>query len=131
MKGDAPVLYPNEHVAKSVTTYSSAHSTPLPEHIPAYHADISSNHERPGYMISNFQAQAHIFLARAIGAKRILEIGTFVGYSALGWAHAVGKEGKVICLEFEPKYAAKARETFEKHGVEKVVDVIVGDADES
>lgn len=78
-------------------------------------------------MISNLQAQSLIFFARAFGAKRILEIGSYVGYSALVWAHAVGEGGKVTGLEFSEEYAKIANSTFERHGV-KNVEIIVGDA---
>jgi len=70
MKTGAPVLYPNEKVAERVTEYSQNHSTPLPSHIPEYHAWVDGNHERSGYLTSNFQSQLHVLLSRLIGAKR-------------------------------------------------------------
>lgn len=57
----------------------------------------------------------------------MLEIGVFVGYSAMVWAHAVGQDGKVTGLEFNPEYAKDAEKAFEANGV-KNVEVIVGDA---
>ncbi|KAK5994431.1 O-methyltransferase MdmC-like protein [Cladobotryum mycophilum] len=126
-KPDASALYPNEKVATRVMTYAENHSTALPKHIAEYHAWVSENHERAGYMISTFQAQAHVFLARAFGAKRVLEVGSFVGFSALVWAHAVGKDGKVTGMEFVPEYAAKARETFQRNDVTNV-EILEGDA---
>jgi predicted O-methyltransferase YrrM len=60
----------------------------------------------------------------------VLEIGTFIGFSTLGWASAVGPEGHVTTLEFSPEYAAIARETFIKNGISNA-EVIVGDARES
>jgi predicted O-methyltransferase YrrM len=78
-------------------------------------------------MISNFQGQCHVFLAHTIGAKRVLEIGVYVGYSSLVWAHAVGPEGKVTGLEFSDEYAKLARDAFEKYGV-KNAEVIQGNA---
>lgn len=57
----------------------------------------------------------------------MLEIGVFVGYSAMVWAHAVGPEGKVTGLEFSPDYAKKAEEAFKENGVGNA-EVIVGDA---
>lgn len=60
----------------------------------------------------------------------VLEIGTYVGYSAAGWSHAVGADGGVMTLEFSPVYARDARENFEKYNI-KNVHVIVGDANET
>jgi len=81
-------------------------------------------------MISPLQAQFQIWLAKAVGAKRILEIGCFIGFSAMGWSHAVGPEGHVTTLEFDPGYAKIAEEALAKNGI-KNVEVIVGDARET
>lgn len=127
MKSNVSPLYPTAHVAEAVTSYAKAHSTPLPEHITAHHAHIIATHPRSDYMISNFQSQAHIFLARAIAAKRVLEIGVYAGYSTLGWAHAVGPTGSVTGLELSPEYAQLARDVLKQNGVEHV-HIVEGDA---
>lgn len=57
----------------------------------------------------------------------VLEIGCYIGFSALGWSEAVGPDGHVTTLEYSPEYAQIARDTFEKNGI-KNVEVIVGDA---
>jgi predicted O-methyltransferase YrrM len=49
-------------------------------------------------------------LARAIGARRILEIGTLGGYSTLWLARALPPGGRLVTLEIDPSYAAVARE---------------------
>lgn len=71
MKSSVSVLYPNERVSRNVTAYSESSSTPLPAHIVAYHDHIDTTQpETSMLMISNFQAQNHIWLAKLIGAKR-------------------------------------------------------------
>lgn len=120
-------LYSNDAMAKKVIDYATDHSTGLPKHLVDMHADIANNHPRSQYMISTNQAQCNVFLAHMVGAKRVLEIGTFLGYSALVWAHAVGNDGSVTTLEFSPEYAAAARDNFKKHGADNV-RVVEGDA---
>ncbi|TFA97793.1 O-methyltransferase MdmC [Trichoderma ghanense] len=120
-------LYPTPKVAAEVTAYSERNSTSLPKYLVDYHAWVEKSHPHATYMVSNLQAQSLVFFARAFGAKRILEIGSYVGYSALVWSHAVGQDGKVTGLEFSEDYAKIAREAFEKHGA-KNVELIVGDA---
>lgn len=66
-------LYPNEHVAKAVADYSFEHSTKLPKHITDHHA-WGSNHERSNYVIWPLQAQMHLWLAKAVGAKRSMSL---------------------------------------------------------
>lgn len=71
MKANAAVLYPNEQVTIAVTEYSAQNSTSLPKHITDYHAHIAETKpDTANYMISDFQAQNHIWLAKLIGAKR-------------------------------------------------------------
>ena len=120
-------MYPTEQVGQRVTDYSAQRSAPLPKHITDYHEWVMKNQPRFNYMISNFQGQCHVFLAHLIGAKRVLEIGVYVGYSSLVWAHAVGQEGKVTGLEFSEEYSQMAREVFERNGV-KNAEVVYGDA---
>lgn len=60
----------------------------------------------------------------------VLEIGTFVGFSGMVWSHAVGTDGHVTTLEFDPEYAAVAKAAWAKNGI-KNIEVIVGDARES
>lgn len=65
------ILYPNQVVADRVAAYSEEVSLKLPDHIPRYHDEVEeSSGKRAMYMISNFQAQASIFLACLSGAKR-------------------------------------------------------------
>jgi predicted O-methyltransferase YrrM len=67
-------------------------------------------------------------LAIAIGAKRILEIGTAIGYSGIWLAGALPADGMLITLEKDPERARVARQNFERAGVADRVSVVVGDA---
>ena len=68
-------------------------------------------------------------LARATGAKRVLELGTSIGYSAIWLARAVAPAGgKVTSLEWDARTAAKARKNLAEAGLAGCVEVVVGDA---
>ena len=67
-------------------------------------------------------------LARGCGAKRILEIGTCIGYSTLWMATALPADGALITMEFDAARAARARDHFAAAGYADRVSVIVGDA---
>ncbi len=68
------------------------------------------------------------FLARAIHAKNVLELGSGFGYSAMWFALAVGKGGKVVMTDGRASNADKAREYFTRAGLLDRVEFNVGDA---
>ena len=67
-------------------------------------------------------------LARASGARRILEIGTAIGYSTLWMATALPADGALITMEYDPGRAGRARDHFAAAGYADRISVIVGDA---
>ena len=66
--------------------------------------------------------------ARLINARRVVEMGSAIGYSTIWWARAVGESGQVIYTDGDPKNADEARGYFQKAGVEKRIHIEVGDA---
>ena len=69
-----------------------------------------------------------MWMARAIGAKRIVEIGTLAGYSGIWFARALPPDGKLITLDVSEKHAAVARKNFAEAGVDHLVEIVIGDA---
>lgn len=67
-------------------------------------------------------------LATAIGARRILEIGTAIGYSGIWLARSLPADGMLITMEKDAGRAAEAKANFEKAGLSDRVSVMVGDA---
>lgn len=120
-------LYPNDDVAKSVVEYAAAHSEALPARLTEYHASVVASEPRSEYLTSNLQSQFNTFFVRTTGAKRVLEIGTYVGYSAMVWSNAVGSDGYVTTLESSPEYVDAATTTFQKQAVANI-KVVQGDA---
>lgn len=74
-------------------------------------------------------AELLFILARGIGARTILELGTATGYSAIFLAEAcAGADGKVITVEYDQNMARRARENIRRAGLEGRVEVRVGAA---
>src|SRR5882762_4593356 len=67
-------------------------------------------------------------LATAVGARRILEIGTAIGYSGIWLAGALPPDGSLFTLELDQDRAREARENFTRAGLADRINVIVGDA---
>jgi predicted O-methyltransferase YrrM len=62
-------------------------------------------------------------LLKAIRARRVLEVGTSVGFSTLWLADAVGRSGRVVTIEMDRTKIEKARKNFRQAGVEKIIEI--------
>ena len=68
--------------------------------------------EIPQMTTGRIEARLLKLLARLVGAKRILEIGTFAGYSALSMAEALPEEGELVTCEIDPEAIIFAKKYF-------------------
>ena len=82
----------------------------------------------PDIAVSPNHGKLLYLLARILGAKRILEIGTLGGYSTIWLARALAPGGSLITLEFDPTHADVARANIGHAGLGRVVQVRVGAA---
>jgi predicted O-methyltransferase YrrM len=82
----------------------------------------------PDISVSSLEGQLLFTLAKAAGAKKIVEIGTLAGFSTLALAKALPPEGHLWTFEFSDVHAKVAQETFQKYGVHLQVSVLVGAA---
>jgi predicted O-methyltransferase YrrM len=80
----------------------------------------------PEIAVSAPQGKLLNLLARSMGARRILEIGTLGGYSAIWLARALPPGGKLISLEYSPHHAEVARANLARAGMAEVAEVRVG-----
>ncbi len=85
----------------------------------------------PSIAISAAYGKLLMILARAVGAREILEIGTLGGYSAIWLARALPPGGRLLTLEANPKHAAVARANIARAGLGEAVEVRIGRAVET
>ena len=97
---------------------------------PALQATLESTHTSglPTIQVSATQGKLLHVMAKSIGARRILEIGTLAGYSAIWLARALPADGRLVTIEFDPKHADVARANIARAGLADRVDVRVGRA---
>ena len=82
----------------------------------------------PSIQVSPSQGRLLEILARAVGARRILEIGTLGGYSTIWLARTLPPGGHLISLELSPVHAALARRNLARAGLSDRTEVIEGAA---
>jgi len=82
----------------------------------------------PPINVSPNQGKLLQMLARLVGARSILEIGTLAGYSSIWLARGLRPDGRLITLEVEPKHAEVARLNVSRAGLDDVVEVRLGNA---
>jgi predicted O-methyltransferase YrrM len=82
----------------------------------------------PAIQVSSVQGKFLHLLARILGARNILEIGTLGGYSTIWMARALPEGGRIITLEADPKHADVAKKNFARAGVESKVELRLGKA---
>jgi predicted O-methyltransferase YrrM len=96
----------------------------------ALHAALDTSAARglPAIAVSPSQGKLIHIMAKAQGARRILEIGTLGGYSTIWLARALPPGGRVITLEADAKHAEVARANIAKAGLAEMVDLRLGEA---
>ena len=85
----------------------------------------------PSINVSATEGKLLQMLVGISGARRVLEIGTLGGYSAIHFARALPEEGALISLELDEHHAEVARRNVERAGLSAKVEVRVGDARQS
>lgn len=98
----------------------------------ALEAALRDSHDArlPEINVSPNEGRLLQLFTELVGARRILEIGTLGGYSAIHFARALPEDGTLISLEISERHAEVARANVERAGLADRVEVRVGDARE-
>jgi predicted O-methyltransferase YrrM len=85
----------------------------------------------PPIQVAPHQGKLLMLLAQAIGARRILEIGTLGGYSAIWLARALPEGGRLVTLEADPAFGEVARANIARAGLADRVEIKVARAQDT
>jgi predicted O-methyltransferase YrrM len=85
----------------------------------------------PGIDVAPNQGKLLELLARILGARRILEVGTLGGYSTIWLARGLTADGRLVTLESVPHHAEVARRNIARAGFADIVELRVGPASET
>jgi predicted O-methyltransferase YrrM len=114
----------------------SRHHTPITDALAEYIREVtlrepetlrrlreaSEDHPRASMQIAPEQGQFLNFLTKLTGARNVLEVGVFMGYSSSWIALALPPGGKIVACDVNEEYAAIARNTWREAGVEDKID---------
>jgi caffeoyl-CoA O-methyltransferase len=105
-------------VPEKIEAYASAHSTPEGAVYSELAVATRAQTTQPQMMVGHLEGTLLKLLVRMAAAKRVLEIGTFTGYSALSLAEGLPHDGVVVTCDVDPKATAIARSFWERspHG---------------
>jgi caffeoyl-CoA O-methyltransferase len=103
-----------EIVPPAIEAYCESHSAPASPLLVEIHSYTTRNHSDAQMLVGPLEAAFLQLLIRASGARRILEIGTFTGYSALAMAEALPDDGSVITCDIDSEHAEIANGFFQR-----------------
>jgi caffeoyl-CoA O-methyltransferase len=119
-------------VAPEMEAYAEQHTTPLPPLIDELVRETKATFpERFEMLCGPLEGQYLQMLVATTGARRVLEIGTFTGFSALMMAGGMPADGELITLELGPRVSALARSYFDRSPDGAKIRLIEGPAEES
>ncbi len=96
-------------VDPAVEAYAEAHTTPPSTLLADLAAETERSLERPRMMVGVLEGRFLETLVFATGARRVLEIGTFSGYSLLSMASGLPPDGRIVSCDLDPVALAVAR----------------------
>jgi predicted O-methyltransferase YrrM len=91
----------------------------------------TASHPQAQMQIAPEEGALLAMLVRLTGAERILEIGTFTGYSSTAMALALPPGGTVTCCDISEEFTARARQAWREAGVDERVELRIGPAVET
>jgi caffeoyl-CoA O-methyltransferase len=113
-------------VEPRVEAYAEEHTTPDGELFERLAAETREKTTAPQMMVGRLEGRFLGVLVRSLRARRVLELGTFTGYSSISMALALPSGGRVITCDVNEETTAIARRYAEEAGVADRIDYRLG-----
>jgi caffeoyl-CoA O-methyltransferase len=115
-------------VDERVEEYAAEHTTVLLDLFERLDAETREKTTAPQMMVGRLEGGFLAALVRLTGAKRILELGTFTGYSSISMASALPDDGRIITCDVDPDATAIARRYMDESGHGDKIEIRLGPA---
>ena len=113
-------------VNEPVEKYAAEHTTPVPELFERLAAETREKSDSPQMMVGLLEGRFLEFLVRQTKARRILELGTFTGWSSISMALGLVEGGRITTCDVNEETNAIARRYAEEAGVADRIDYRLG-----
>lgn len=118
----------NELVAPEIEAYAEAHSIPESEACRRLREETYRSVECPQMVVGPLEGAFLKMMAQVVKAKRVLEIGTFTGYSALCFAEVLPDDGLVVTCDIDPETTEVAKRHWATSPVGHKIEAKLGPA---
>jgi predicted O-methyltransferase YrrM len=115
-------------VNEDVEDYAAEHTTQLGELFDRLAAETREKTSSPQMMVGRIEGGFLAALVRLTRAKRILELGTFTGYSSISMASALPPDGRITTCDVDPEATAIARRYMDESGHGDKIEIKLGPA---
>ena len=115
-------------IDERVEQYAEEHSSPPPELFARLAAETHEKSESPQMMVGRIEGNFLALLVRTLRARRVLELGTFTGYSSIAMARALPADGRLITCDVNEETTEIARRYAQEAGVADRIDYRLGPA---
>jgi caffeoyl-CoA O-methyltransferase len=118
-------------VPEEIEAYAEAHTTPHADLLARLAEETRATLERPQMLTGPIEGRFLEFLVWTTGARRILELGTYSGYSSISMAAALREDGRIDTCEVDEAHAEVARRYIAEAGLTDRITIHLGPALES
>jgi caffeoyl-CoA O-methyltransferase len=115
-------------VNEEIDEYAEQHTSPDGELFERLAEETRAKTTAPQMMVGRIEGQFLAALVRLSGARRVLELGTFTGYSSISMASALPPEGRLVTCDVDPETSAIARRYMDESGHGEKIEIRLGPA---
>jgi predicted O-methyltransferase YrrM len=117
-----------EFISEELDNYCCVHTTAENELLAKLNRETHVKILQPRMLSGHFQGRLLSLISKLMQPKRILEIGTYTGYSALCMAEGLAEDGKIITIDVNAQLEGFVRPFFEKSDYNSKIDYRIADA---
>lgn len=115
-------------VAKEAEDFALSHTSPMSDLLEEIESFTLTKTPYPSMLTGRVEGRFLQLVTELSGAKQVVEVGTFTGYSALAMAEVLPDDGRVLTIEHNPDHAGIAKGFFDRSPVGSRIDVRIGEA---